>query len=111
MLTVNNKVKLTLSVDEEVVKEAKERAKKMGVSLSRLVENFLTFYVKPTVYCFSCGKKFAVWEAEVCPKCGWFKCPHCGACGRDLGEEARKVAFEMRRVYDELLLGGLNIHD
>ncbi len=98
------KTKLTLTVDPEIIAQAKKKAKNRGTSISRLVENFLRFYIKPTVHCFNCGQKFDVTEAEVCPKCGWFKCPHCGACGCNLSEEARKVAYEMKKVYDELLL-------
>jgi hypothetical protein len=36
-------VKLTLSVDQEVIKKAKQVAKKKGRSLSRLVEDYLRY--------------------------------------------------------------------
>lgn len=101
------KTKLTLTVNPEIIAKAKEKAREHGTSISKLVENFLKFYTQPTVHCFNCGKKFDVTAAEICPKCGWFICPHCGACGCNLGEEARKVAYQMKKVYDELILNDI----
>ncbi|MCF7859937.1 MAG: DUF6364 family protein [Candidatus Cloacimonetes bacterium] len=40
--------KLTLSVDQEVIKEIKSYAKKHQVSLSKIVENYFSFIVKKT---------------------------------------------------------------
>jgi len=100
-----NKVKLTLSINQDVINEAKQKTRKLGVSISKIVENFLKFYTHPTVYCFSCGEEFEVEKTETCPKCGWFICPHCGACGCNLDNDARKVAYQMRRVYEDLLIG------
>ncbi len=101
------RVKLTLSLDREVVENAKAKASLYGVSLSRIVEDFLRFYFNPYVYCFTCGVRFAVSEGEVCPSCGWLKCPSCGACRCSLGDEAAVVAFRLRKVYEDLLHGRL----
>ncbi len=106
---MSNKVKLTLSIDRETVEKVKEKTKRLGTSLSKIVENFLKFYSNPAVYCFTCGEKFEVSDVEICPKCGWFKCPYCGACGCDLSDEARVVAFQMRKVYEDLLLRNLKM--
>ena len=98
------KKKLTLSIDAEITEQAKIKASKSGISLSKLVENALKYYVNPTVYCFKCGTRFSINETEVCPKCGWYVCPHCGACACSLGEEGVKVAFYMRRTLKEVFL-------
>ena len=99
------KKKLTLSIDGDVIEAVKKKANEKGLSLSKLVENFFRFYLNPNVYCFVCGEKFGVEHSKVCPKCGWYICPHCGSCGCKLDENSRKVAFQMRRVYEDLLLG------
>ncbi|AEV32354.1 hypothetical protein Oweho_1357 [Owenweeksia hongkongensis DSM 17368] len=39
--------KLTLSIDQEIIDRAKEYAKQQGVSLSKLVQEFLTQKAKP----------------------------------------------------------------
>ena len=96
------KKKLTLTVNESTIAEAKKKAAEMGLTLSRIVENALKFFANPEVYCFSCGFKFKVEEAEICPKCGWYKCPKCGSCGCHLGEEGAKVAFYMRKTLIEI---------
>jgi len=101
------KVKLTLSLESEVVERAKAKASSLGVSLSKIVEDFLSFYSNPYVYCFACGVRFDVSEGEVCPSCGWLKCPSCGACRCGLGDEAAVVAFRLRKVYEDLLHGRL----
>jgi len=102
-----SKAKLTLSIKREVVLKAKERASMRGTRLSNLVENFLTFYIDPWLYCFHCGVKFYVSEAEVCPKCGWLICPHCRGCGCGLDEKTIVGLYYMRKVYEDLLLGKL----
>ncbi|MHA1590003.1 MAG: DUF6364 family protein [Candidatus Njordarchaeales archaeon] len=96
------KKKLTLAISEEVIEKSKRKASEMGLSLSRIVENALRFFADPEVYCFSCGFKFRIKEAEMCPKCGWYICPKCGACGCRLGEEGAKVAFYMRKTLMEI---------
>jgi len=101
------KVKVTLSLDRDIVKRAKAKASLSGISLSKIVEDFLNFYSNPYVYCFSCGVRFAVSEGEVCPSCGWLKCPSCGACRCNLGDEAAIVAYRLRKVYEDLLHGRL----
>ena len=101
---MSNKTKLTLSINREILEKAKKISKERGVSISKLVENFLAFYASPTLHCFHCGKKFDVHEAEVCVNCGWYICPHCKGCGCNLDDSAKKVAYQMKKVYDELLL-------
>ena len=88
------RTKLTLTVDPDVLAEAKAKAQSQHTSISGLVENFLQFYSEARLYCFSCGVALDVTEQETCAKCG---------C--DLGDEARQAVFHMRRVYEELLAG------
>ncbi len=92
------KRKLTLTIEGETVEKAKEKAKASGISLSKIVENVLSYYADPAVYCFKCGHKFHVSESNICPRCGWYKCPKCGACACQLGEEGVRVAFYMRKT-------------
>ena len=99
------KAKLTLTVDEKVLDEAKKTAAEKHVPLSGVVENFLKFFTKPWVYCFKCGEKFDVGKSELCPKCGWLKCPKCGICRCGLDEDNAITIFHMRRVYEDLLTG------
>ena len=99
------KTRLTVTVEENVLVKAKEEARRKRIPLSRLVENFLTFFAKPEVYCFKCGERFSVKEADLCPKCGWMICPKCKACRCVLSEEAAIAVFHMRRIYEELLAG------
>ena len=99
------KTKLTLSIDEDVKKEAKKVSDKKRVPLSRAIENFLTFFNKPHVYCFKCGERFSSDEAELCPKCGWMICPKCKECRCGLNEETAIAVFHMRRTYEDLLVG------
>ena len=104
---INRKVKakLTVTIDNEILREAKEEAKRKNLPLSRVIENFLKFFADPEVYCFVCGEKFKVRGAKLCSKCGWLVCPKCGACRCKLGDEAASVAFYMRKVYEDLLVG------
>lgn len=99
------KTKLTLSIDKNVLKEAKKVAKEKNIPLSRLIENFLKFFNKPEVYCFKCGEKFSSDDARLCPKCGWMICPKCKVCRCSLNEETAIAVFHMRRVYENLLSG------
>jgi len=96
---------LTITLEKEILEKAKKEAKEKRIPLSRVIEKFLKFFANPEVYCFKCGKKFGVSEAELCPKCGWMICPECKACRCELGEEAAIAVFHMRRVYEELLVG------
>jgi len=102
---MTDKVKLTITINKNLLDIVKERVKSKGLSLSRIIENFLEFYVNPYVYCFKCGEKFFVNKAEVCPKCGWLKCVNCGACRCELDDETAAAVFHMRRVYEDLLMG------
>jgi hypothetical protein len=99
------KAKLTLSIDSEILKEAKEASSKKRIPISRLVENFLRWIVNPDVYCFKCGMKFSANHAELCPKCGWLVCPKCKACRCELSEEAAMSIFYLRKTLEDLLGG------
>jgi len=92
------KKKLTLSIDEDIIEHTKRKAQERGISISKIVENALRFFVDPHVYCFSCGHRFETSGSEVCTRCGWYKCPKCGSCACSLGDEGAKVAFYMRRT-------------
>jgi len=105
MKNIARKVKLTITVDCEVLEAAKREAKSKNMPLSRIIENFLRFFVNPEVYCFVCGENFMVKGAKLCSKCGWLICPKCGACRCKLGDEAASAVFYMRKVYEDLLVG------
>ncbi len=102
---MQTKTKLTLSVDEKILSEAKKTAEEKHIPLSRVVENFLEFFANPKVYCFKCGEKVDSANSELCPKCGWLVCPNCKACRCGLDEETAVAVFYMRRVYEDLLTG------
>jgi ribosomal protein L37E len=99
------KTKLTLSIDEDVLRRAKKVVEEKKVSLSGVVENFLEFLTEPHVYCFKCGRKFNSAKAELCSKCGWLVCPSCKVCRCGLDEKTASSVFHMRRVYEDLLSG------
>lgn len=99
------KNKMTITIDEDVLTDAKKVAKEKRVALSQLVENFLDFFADPHVYCFKCGEKFGPKGVELCAKCGWLVCPQCGACRCGLDEQTAVAVFHMRRVYEVLLTG------
>ena len=99
------KAKLTLTIDEEILNKAKKTAEGKHIPVSRLVENFLEFFIEPHVYCFKCGEKFSSADVNLCAKCGWLTCPHCGVCRCGLNEETAVAVFHMRRVYEDLLSG------
>jgi hypothetical protein len=97
--------KLTLTISENVKQKAIEAAAEKDIPISRLVENFLEFFINPSVYCFKCGEKFNSNDSKLCPKCGWMICPKCGICRCGLNEETAIAVFHMRRVYENLLSG------
>jgi len=99
------KTKLTVSVDKEVLEQAKKVSKEKHVPLSGAIENFLKFFNKPEVYCFKCGERFSSDDAKLCPKCGWMICPKCKTCRCGLSEETAVAVFHMRRTYEDLLVG------
>ena len=101
------KIKLTVTMDQRILENAKKVSEEKHIPLSRAIENFLNFFASPWVYCFKCGEKFNVNEAELCAKCGWLKCPKCGACRCGLDERTAIAIFHMRRVYEDLLAGRL----
>lgn len=100
-----NKSRLTITVNPLILEKAKKLSEEKHVSLSGLIENFLDFFVDPQVYCFKCSLKFSSSNSEICPKCGWMKCPHCGVCRCDIDEDNAEVIFHMRKVYEDLLMG------
>ena len=99
------KDRLTVTIDINVLRKAKEEARRKRIPVSRLIENFLEFFINPEVYCFQCGERFSSAESELCPKCGWMKCLKCKICRCDLSEETAVAVFHMRRVYEDLLAG------
>jgi len=103
----DSKKKLTITIDAEILDKARKAAEGKNIPLSRLIENFLSFFAEPYVYCFSCGEKFYVKDAKVCPKCGWLICPYCKACRCGLSEDIAVSIFYMRKVYEDLLVGRL----
>jgi hypothetical protein len=102
---MNTKAKLTLSINSDVLKEAREMASRKRIPISRLVENFLRWFANPDVYCFKCGMKFLARKAEICAKCGWLSCPECRACRCELSEEAATSIFYLRKTLEDLLGG------
>lgn len=101
----SSKERLTVTVDREILQRAKKQAERKGIPVSKLIENFLSFFVNPRIYCFKCGEQFTADESELCPKCEWMLCPRCNACRCNLSEESIKAVFHMRRVYEDLLVG------
>jgi NAD-dependent SIR2 family protein deacetylase len=99
------KVKLTTTVDGELLERAKEKCEEKHITIAGVLENFLSFFTNPWVYCFSCGEKFYASEGELCAKCGWIKCPKCSSCRCGLEERTSVAIFHMRRVYEDLLTG------
>jgi hypothetical protein len=100
-----SKARVTMTIDEEILQRAKKRTEEKHIPVSRLIEGFLDFFSNPKVYCFDCGKEFHSSESELCPKCGWMKCPSCGICRCNLDEDIAKAVFYMRKVYEDLLIG------
>lgn|GEM_PF-439186 len=100
-----SKERLTVTVDKSILEEAKKKARDKGIPVSRLVENFFSFFVNPRIYCFKCGRQFTAQESKLCPKCEWMLCPECDACRCELSEETVKAVYHMRRVYEDLLVG------
>ncbi len=99
-----SRAKLTITIDKKILNEAKKLAVKKHIPISRLVENYLSFFVKPKFYCFKCGFNFNGSNAKICPKCGWMICPKCKACGCNLSRETSVAVFYMRKVCEELFL-------
>lgn len=100
------KTKLTISIDRNALANAKKAAMDKRVSISGLVENFLVFFSNPWAYCFKCGDKFSTADADVCPKCGWLRCPKCKVCRCGLDENTAVAVFHMRRACRDLLVEG-----
>jgi hypothetical protein len=101
----NERVKLTITINKDVLSEAKKIAGRKNIPISRLVDNFLAFLARPYVYCFKCGEKFDSSASELCLKCSWMICPKCKACGCHLSDETKAAIFHMRQIYEDLLAG------
>jgi hypothetical protein len=99
------RVKLTLTVDSELLEGAKTLSTEKGVPLSHMVEKYFDFLVHRPVYCFSCGKRFEASKAEVHSECGWVICPSCKACRCTLGDKEASVAFNLRKTFEDLTVG------
>jgi hypothetical protein len=39
--------------------------------------------------CWVCGRKVTSLNGEICEKCGWLKCPKCGACEEGCSETSQ----------------------
>ena len=101
----SSRAKLTVTIAKDVLQKAKRAADEKHIPISRLIENFLQFFINPTVYCFKCGEEFDSTNSQLCPKCGWMICPKCKVCRCGLEEETAVAVFHMRRVYENLLAG------
>ena len=99
------KTRLTVTIDKEILAKAKEEAKRKHIPLSRVIENFLSFFINPEFHCFMCGTNFPSTNAKLCAKCGWMICPECKACRCGLSEETAIAIFHMRSVYEKVLAG------
>ena len=99
------KGKLTTTIEKEILKKTREKCEEKHIKIAGVLENFLSFFTDPWVYCFNCGEKFYVREGELCAKCGWIKCPKCGSCRCGLDEKTAIAVYHMRRVYEDLLSG------
>jgi len=100
-----DKMKVTINIDSDVVKKSEKVLDERNIPRSRAVESFLQYVAEPHIYCFSCGEKFLVKKASVCPKCSFVKCVKCNSCSCDLSEETSKAIFHMRHVYEDLIGG------
>ncbi|MDR2979889.1 MAG: DUF6364 family protein [Bacteroidales bacterium] len=47
--------KLTLSLDADIIEDAKSYAKKNSISLSKLIENYLSFLTKSSILKMQCN--------------------------------------------------------
>jgi len=98
------KVKISATIDEDILEHSKRICDEKNIPLSRVIENFLRFFSNPWVYCFSCGKKFTISMAKTCHVCGWLVCPECGACRCSIPDNAAQALYFMRKVYEDLLM-------
>ena len=105
IMSRRTKEHLHVTIDKIILAKAKKTAKEKNIPLSRVIENFLSFFIDPKLYCFRCGETFSSSNVALCIKCGWMKCSECGACGCDLDENVSTAIFHMRRVYEDLLSG------
>ena len=103
----SSKRRVTITIDEEIYEQAQKTAQEKGTTVSAIVQKFLSFYNDPHVYCFNCGRKFKSTEAELCPICGWMKCPDCKKCRCDIEDDVGKAVFYMREVFEDLLSGSV----
>ena len=104
---VAKRIKLTLSVNESVLKTARKVAEAKNMPLSRMVETYFKFISDPLVWCFKCGNEFKASQAKVCPKCSYLVCPKSESCGFSLEDDTANAVFQMRKVYEHLFGGRL----
>jgi len=104
---VARKKKVTLTIDSEILEEAKSKAEVRNKTLSSMVEEYLKFFARPWVYCLKCGKPLRLLDAEICGTCGWFRCldKSCNWCMCSIGKLEDKVRAmrDLRSVYERLL--------
>lgn len=105
---MSTKSRLTVTVDQDILEEAKKITKEKRLPLSGIIENFLEYLIDPYVYCFNCGKKFHSKETDTCPKCTMMICPGCNTCSCDLDETTSQAIYQMKKVYEDLLKGRVN---
>jgi Family of unknown function (DUF6364) len=99
------KTKLTLSINEKVRNDVQAVVDERNLTLSRLVENFLKFIIKPNIWCFKCGEKFCIQDVDKCPKCSYLICSLCSACRCMLSDETAVAVFHTNKIYQQLLGG------
>lgn len=99
------KIKVTIGIDEDVLKKSEKILSEKNIPRSRIIESFLSYISDPHVYCFSCDEKFFVSKADVCSKCSFVKCVKCKNCSCKLTEQASNAVFQMRKVYEDLIGG------
>lgn len=100
---VARKVKVTLNIDDTILQKSEKVLQETNTPRSRAVESFLRYIADPHLYCFSCGEKFFVSKASVCPQCSFVKCIKCKACSCKLSKDTSAAVFHMRRVYEDLI--------
>jgi len=99
------KTKLTLSINKKIRNDAQVVVDERNLTLSRLVENFLKFIIKPNIWCFKCGEKFYIQDVAKCPKCSYLTCCLCSACRCVLSDETAVAVFHTNKIYQQLLGG------
>jgi len=105
---IMKKDRFTFSIDPSLSKKFKELCDERGLKYSSVLVNFVEFFVNPEIYCFTCKNKFEAKNEEICVKCGWIICPSCEVCGCSLDEKIVDAIYQMRRTFEDLLMGRVN---